>query len=113
MAISNLVRLQVTCLWTLVLIACNYLRFLDKVGMQEACELICMFSEHLLLLLLHNPHPPQFDKPLLLDLTLLLLLGLSVLFELDLPESLNLTLVFLLLHTLFFPCHLVQLLLFS
>lgn len=113
MAISNLVRLQVARLRTLVLIACNYLRFLDKVGMQEACELIRMFSEHLLLLLLHDPHPPQLDKPFFLDLALLLLLGLSVLLELDLPESLNLTLVLLFLHTLLFPCHLVQLLLFS
>lgn len=113
MAISNLVRLQVARLRTLVLVPCNYLRFLDEVGMQETCEFIRMLPEHLLLLLLDDPHPPQFDKPLLLHLALLLLLGLSVLLELDLPESLNLTLVLLLLHALLLPCHLVQLLLLS
>ena len=111
MAISNLVRLQVARLRALVLVACDYLRFLDEVGVQEACELIRVLPEHLLLLLLDDAHPPQFHKPLLLHLALLLLLGLSVLLQFDLPEALDLALVLLLLHALLFPRHLVQLLL--
>jgi hypothetical protein len=53
--------------------------------MQEACKLFSVLFEHALLFLLNYLNSPQLDESFLFDFSLLLLFGLAVLLEFDLP----------------------------
>ena len=72
---------------------------LDEVGMEEAAEVRSVLLQNPILFLLYDSDPPEINQPLLLDFSLLLLFLLPILIQLDLPESLNFSLVLLLLHS--------------
>jgi hypothetical protein len=108
--ISNFVSLEVVGrLGSILLVTGHFLSLFYEVWMQEACKFVCVFAQHSLFFLLDYSNSPQLDQSLLFDLALLLLLGLPVLLQLYLPQSLHFSPVLLFLHALFLSRHLVQL----
>jgi hypothetical protein len=98
-------------LGSILLVTGHFLSLFYEVWMQEACKFVCVLAQHSLFFLLDYSNSPQLDQSLLFDLALFLLLGLPVLLQLYLPQSLHFSLVLLFLHALFLSRHLVQLLL--
>ena len=75
-------------LWTLRsigLVVGHFLGPLNEVWMQKSSEVRCIFLQYFVLLLLNNSDSKEVDQPFLLYLPLLLLLGLTILFQFDLP----------------------------
>jgi hypothetical protein len=106
--ISNFVFAEVGGrLRAILLVAGYYLCPFDEVWVQEACEFICVFAEHSFLFLFYYSDSPQLDESFLFDLSLLLLLGLAVLLQFDLPQFFYFPFVFLLFHAFLLSRHLV------
>ena len=66
---------------------------LHQVWVQEALQVPCVFLQQPFLLLLDDADAPQFGDSPLLCFPLFLGLGLPVLFQLHLPQTLHLSLV--------------------
>lgn len=76
--------------------------------MKKTLQMVRMFPDQSLLLLFHHVYPPHLNQFLLFHLLPFLLLGLSILIKLELPEPFDLPLMLVFLNPAFLPCHLFE-----